>query len=102
MQNVQWYVSSIGGIDPDEIVVASIRGVVRDDVLAKEPAHPAREVTVRTRYESAHFEDHVAGDEFILWIPAALTDLKAIEREAYRQLREHLAILGSTLPGDRA
>jgi hypothetical protein len=83
MQNVQWYVSSIGGIDPDE------------------PAHPAREVTVRTRYESAHFEEHVAGDEFTLWIPAALTDLKAIEREAYRQLREHLAVLGATLPGDR-
>jgi hypothetical protein len=45
--------------------------------------------------------EHVAGDEFTLWIPAALTDLKAIEREAYRQLRAHLALLGSTLPGDR-
>ena len=47
--------SSIGGIDPHE------------------PAHPARQATVRTRYESAHFEEHVAGDDGIRCPDASLS-----------------------------
>jgi hypothetical protein len=85
MQNVQWYVSRIEGIDPDDT-----------------SPDPARRVSVKAQYESADFGGYIASHDFEVVVSAALRGLDAIELEAYRQLREHLAVLASTIPGGRS
>lgn len=85
MQNVQWYVSRIDGIDPDDT-----------------GPDPARRVIVKAQYESADFGGYIASHDFEVVISAALRSLDAIELEAYRLLREHLTVLGSTIPGGRS
>ena len=70
------------------------------------PAHPAREVTVEDALTSQRISRSMSpatNSRSCGSSPAALTSLKAIEREAYRrELRARTwPSLGSTLPGDR-
>ena len=80
MHNIRWYVSSIGGVDPDAASAFS------------------RRVIVVARYDSPGLDAQAAAHEFEVWVSTELKDLSTIERKVYQELREHLEVLLSSLP----
>jgi len=88
-QNVQWYLSRVRGLFPDNPELGF-------------PARPAREVTIVATYDSTEFDEHVSSCEFRVFVPADVTDVRAIEREAYRRLRRQLGALAASVPDDAA
>lgn len=80
MAKVEWHMSNVRGVKSGEVarlvtIVACAPSTFKDE---------------KAEYGACH--------EFEVWVPVELSDLGAIERAAFDQLRQELAVLAASLP----